>query len=129
MAGYDWRTPAGFLMWGGVILLVLGIVGFVVPRLPPGGSVGIYFTPPENYAHVVLGIVAIAASMYTTKEIQKWLTTLVGLAGLFFGITGLLVLGGGEPNYYGLTNLELIDDAIHLVVGVWALWTVYGRKK
>ena len=120
-------NPKQFLMWGGWVLLVLGVLGFVWPgqQLYPT----FYFDSAENWAHLVLGLVALAAA-YWLKDAkqQKWLVGAVGVIALYFGIWGFVVGSNPEPNYYGVTNLETLDNLLHLVVGVWALWAAFWKK-
>lgn len=120
-------TPKKFLMLGGVILVILGIVGFIVPRI--GGDY-LYFDAAENWTHLILGIVAIAASYGAPSGGQKGLSVVVGIVALYFALAGFLVAGRPAPNYFGVTNLENpFDNLVHLVVGIWALWASFGKNK
>lgn len=118
-------TPKGFLQLGGVILLALGVIGYLTQILfpPQGKFIGdvLYLDNFENIAHTVLGIVALAAAYTLSSDLQKWLVILVGLFGIVVTIFGLVNLGVAAPNM-GITNLELLDDVIHGAVGVWALY-------
>ena len=120
-------NPKQFLMWGGLILLVLAVLGFVWPQPQLKPTFGL--DPAENWAHLVLGLVALAAA-YWLKDanMQKWLVALVGVVGLYFGIWGFVVSTSPEPNWYGVTNLEFLDNIVHLVVGAWALWAAFWSK-
>lgn len=129
----NWRellfTPRGFLIVGGAVLLLLGIVGFL----------GIftlnvfYLTGGENVAHVVLGLVAMAAVFVpglndALAPYYRWLVILVGVIALFFGVYGFLVGPGNPPatlNTFGLANLEIVDNLVHLVVAAWAFLAAY----
>ena len=117
-------TPRGFLIVGGAVLLLLGIIGFL----------GIftlnvfYLTAGENVAHVGLGAIALAAVYVpglndTLRPYYRWIVILVGLIALFFGVYGFIVPAGNPPatlNTFGLANLEILDNLIHLVVAAWA---------
>ena len=125
----NWRdalfTPRGFLMVGGAVLLIVGILGFFVLKDP---SLSFFWLDrSENVAHVVLGIVALAAvyvpSLNTMLEpYYKWIVVLVGVIALFFGVYGFIVPAGSPaaPNTFGLANLELGDNLLHLVIAAWA---------
>ena len=109
-----------FLMVGGIILLVLGVLGLV---LPSGQILGDswYLTPGENMAHLVLGVVALAAAYMADAKTQKMLTQVVAVVALFFGVYGFVVGGNPPLNTFGLANLETpYDHLLHLVVGAWA---------
>jgi len=114
-------NPRQFLLIGGIVLLLLGIVGFA--GVFSDTKSAFYLDTGENVAHTVLGIVAIAAA-YLLKDanLQKWLVVVVGVVALFFGVYGFIVAGNAPPNTFGISNLESpADDILHLVVGVWAL--------
>ena len=121
-------NPKQFLLVGGIILLLLGIVGYA--GVFSDTKSAFYLDAGENIAHTVLGIVAIAAS-YLLKDagLQKWLVIVVGVVALFFGVYGFAVAGNAPPNTFGVSNLESpADDILHLVVGIWALYAAFMGK-
>ena len=119
-------NPKQFLQVGGVILLLLGIIGFLVPNLL--GDL-LWFDSAENVAHTVLGIVAlIAAGAPLGAGLRKGLVIIVGLVALFFGVMGFVVAGNAAPNFYGVTNLEMLDNIVHIAVGVWAFLASMGKE-
>jgi len=114
-------NPRQFLLIGGIVLLLLGIVGFL--GIFSDTKSAFYLDTGENVAHTVLGVVAIAAA-YLLKDanLQRWLVIVVGVVALFFGVYGFIVAGNTPPNTFGISNLESpADDILHLVVGIWAL--------
>lgn len=126
-------TPRGFLITGGIVLLVLGIVGF----LNIFTSQTFYLTTGENVAHVGLGVVALAAVFVpglnsAVAPYYRSLTISVGLIALFFGVYGFLLPGGNPPttlNTFGLANLEFFDNVIHLVVAAWAFAAAFWTEE
>lgn len=121
-------NPKQFLQIGGVILLVLGILGYIMGDSRWFGDV-LWFDASENIAHTVLGIVALLVAQYTKSETQKWVTIVVGVVALIFAVWGFLSAGKAEPNL-GFTNLENpIDNVLHLGVGIWALYAALWAKK
>lgn len=122
-------TPRGFLIVGGTVLLLLGIVGYLgIFKLDV-----FYLTTGENVAHVALGLVALAAVFVpglntTLTPYYRWLVILVGVIALFFGVYGFLLPAGNPPtvlNTFGLANLEIVDHLIHLVVAAWAFLAAF----
>lgn len=118
-------TSAGMLKAGGVVLIVLGLVGFtgVTNSFQP-----FFLTAGENIAHVVLGIVGLAVA-YGIKDprVHRGLVAVLAITGFAFGIWGFLLPSGMLPealtngNFYGLADLENpLDNALHIVVGIWA---------
>lgn len=120
-------TPNGFLKVGGIVLVVLGVLGYL---LPDGQILGDrwYLTPGENIAHLVLGVVALAAAYTVPEGAKRGLVWVVGLVALLFAVWGFIVADNPPLNWYGLANLENpLDNLLHLVVAVWAIWAV-ARK-
>jgi hypothetical protein len=130
-------TPKGFLTYGGAVLLVLGLIGFVALNDKNSG-LGSFFwlDSSENIAHTVLGIVALAAVFLPglndmLRPYYRWIVYLLAVVALFFGVYGFIVAGDASgKNTFGLANLELGDNLLHLVVAAWAFAAAYmgGRE-
>jgi len=123
-------TPKGFLTWGGAVLLLLGIVGFL-GVFSKTAFPSFYLDNGENIAHTFLGIVALAIvfvpglnSMFAPY--YRWIVILLGIVALFFAVYGFYVGGNPDPNTFGVSNLESpADDILHLVVAAWALYAAW----
>lgn len=117
-----WDTPAGFLQIGGIILVVLGLLGFFLIGPDTSGIFGSvwWFDNAENWAHLVLGAVALVLAFgVKNDDANKWVAAIVGIVAVIAGIWGFFsgnLLGAG---------LELLDNILHLVVGAWALYAVF----
>ena len=123
-------TPRGFLIVGGAVLLLLGLLGFVILKDPTLSF--FWLDSSENIAHIALGVVALAAvfvpGLNTALEpYYRWIVILVGVIALFFGVYGFLVPAGSptSQNTFGLANLELGDNLLHLVVAAWAFLAAF----
>lgn len=121
-------APRQFLIWGGIILVVVAILGWI-NVLGPTSDSSIFgstwwFDSVENWAHLIIGIVALLAAFVLPAGAQKVLVIIVGIVGLLFAIfnlAGTVVIGGA--------NLESpLDLILHLVVGIWALWAGFSKK-
>ena len=125
-------TPTGFLRYGGIVLLLVGVVGL----LGVFNSFAFFsLDTGENVAHLALGVVGAGAGFFIANQsLHKLLTIAVFATAAIFTVWGLLLPDGGaltngvfaKPNFYGLANLESPADSIlHLVVAAWAglaLW-------
>lgn len=121
-------NPKQFLMIGGVVLLLLGLLGFVLPEGKILGDAW-FLTMGENMAHLVLGAVALLAIYTLEAEMQKWLVIVVGAVALFFGLYGFMLPAYPPLNTFGLANLETpYDNVLHLAVGAWAFYAAFADK-
>ena len=126
-------NPRQFLLLGGIILVALGVLGMFSLGSTPGQSMlGNFFwlDDVENYAHLILGIVALGAYYLLKDEnLTKWLVVLVGVVALLATILGFMNASNPVPNL-GVTNLESVSDNIlHLVVAVWAFYAAFVGSK
>lgn len=124
-------TPKGFLTWGGVILLLLGIVGYL-GIFSQASFPAFWLDNGENVAHTFLGIVALAIVFVPglnamLAPYDRWIVILLGIVALFFAVYGFYV--GGDTsgaNTFGVANLESpADDILHLVVAAWAFYAAW----
>ena len=120
-------NPKNFLMYGGWVLVVVGILGFFL--IGPTSDKSVfgdvwYFDNAENWAHLVLGVVALLL-VYAVKndDLNKWVTILVGLFALIATISGFL-----NPNFLGANLENPLDNILHLVVGAWALVSGFSKS-
>ena len=124
-------TPKGFLTYGGAVLLLLGVLGFVALS-DATAYPSFYLDSGENVAHTALGIIALAIvfvpGLNTMFEpYYRWIVILLGIVALFFAVYGFVVSGDSSmANTFGLANLENpADNILHLVVGAWALYAAW----
>lgn len=118
-----------FLQIGGVVLVLVGILGFVgvIGPTSENSLFGAFwwFDNAENWAHLVLGIVAVAAAYLLPAGMQKPLVMLVGIVGILVGLYSIL----GEANLLGAMLQNPADTVLHLAVGVWALWASMRKEE
>ncbi len=120
-------NPKQFLQIGGVILVLVGLLGFF-GLIGPTSDQSIFgeawwFDNGENWAHTVLGVVAlIAAFALKSESAQKNLVILVGVLGLFFAVYNIF-----STTFLGANLENPLDLILHLVIGVWALWAALRK--
>ncbi|MBI4032279.1 hypothetical protein HY374_01070 [Candidatus Berkelbacteria bacterium] len=124
-------NPKQFLTIGGWVLLLVAILG-AIGILGPTADKSIFgdawvFTAGENWAHFILGVVALLAAMTLGAESQKMLVGLVGLIALVVGVWGFF-LGSDTPNFYGANLENPLDNILHLAIAVWAYMSMKDAK-
>lgn len=119
-------NPKQFLLIGGAVLVLVGILGFVGVIGPTAdrsifGSTW-WFDQGENWAHLILGIVGLIAAFAFPASLQKPLVVLLGAVGILVALYNVF-----RTDLLGANLESPADLLLHLAVGVWALWA--GLKK
>lgn len=121
-------NPKQFLLIGGIILVLVGVLGFVGVLGPtPDASIfgaAWWFDNAENWAHLVLGIVALVLAYVTGPSIQRPIVMLLGIVGVLVGLYSFL----GYSMFLGANLENPLDSILHLVVGIWALWASWRKQ-
>ena len=121
-------NPKQFLIIGGTVLVLVGILGFIGIIGPTANNsiFGSYwwFYNAENWAHLVLGAVGIIAAFIFGVMWRKYLVVTLGVVGV---LVGLYSLGGTK--FLGANLENPADTLLHLVVGGWALWASMKPEK
>ena len=100
----------------GVIFLLVGILGFVMPDL-----LGAHLSLAHNIIHIVSGLLALYIGLKGSAGAAKTFCLVFGLVYLLLGIAGFVAGQGAD---YMLTILPdqlmlgKIDHAIHLLLGI-----------
>ena len=123
-------SPKGFLTYGGAVLLLLGIVGYL-GIFSQSAVPAFYLDSGENIAHTALGVIALAIVFVPGLNTMfapyyRPIVILLGIVALFFAIYGFAVGGNAAPNTFGVANLESpADDILHLVVAAYAFYSAW----
>lgn len=126
-------SPKGFLQVGGVVLVVVALLGFfgLIGPTPESSLFGAawYFDNGENWAHLVLGAVALIAA-YALKDANqlKWLVAILGIVGILFGVYSLFGAVTEGVTFMGAALQNPMDTILHLVVGAWALTAAFKKE-
>lgn len=113
-------NPKQFLLIGGAVLVLVGILGFV-GVIGPTADDSIFGDPwwfdnGENWAHTIIGAVGIVAAFAFPAGAQRGLVLLLGVVGVLVGVYSIFT-----EEFLG-SNLENpADTLLHLAVGAWAL--------
>ncbi|HCX45250.1 hypothetical protein CMI37_29115 [Candidatus Pacearchaeota archaeon] len=114
-----------FLSKAGWLLLVIGAAGYFAGDAV-GSALGVVYSQNESIGYLVVGAVMLMTVNWSKNAgLARWLTMIVGLAGLILGIYGFMTPGmGANLN----VSFETVDSVILLLVGAWGLWTIWGKR-
>ncbi len=120
-------NPKQFLQIGGIVLVAVGILGFV-GILGPDAESSVFgpnwwFDSAENWAHLFLGIVALIVAYVFPATTHKTITIIVGVVGILVGLYSIT----GETQLLGANLESPLDTILHLAIGAWALWASYKK--
>ena len=93
----------------GVVLLLVGILGFTTVLAP----LGAHLSPIHNCIHIVSGVLALYFGFAGSLAGAKSFCTIFGLIYLLLGIVGLAM---GEL-HIGPLMLGKVDHGIHCILG------------
>lgn len=113
-------NPKKFLTWGGLILIIVGILGFI-GVIGPTAEESIFgtswwFDNGENWAHLIVGVVGLLVGLKGSMSSQRTLTLIVGVVAVLIGLFSIF-----KSNFLGANLENPADTILHLVVGIWAL--------
>lgn len=119
-------NPKQFLTYGGAILVVVAVLGFIGVIGPtPDKLFGAtwWFDNKENWAHLVLGAVALLAAFTFPDNVQKPLVMVLGVVGVLVGLYSLF-----SQSFLGANLENPMDTLLHLAVGAWALYASMRKE-
>ena len=104
----------------GVVLLVVGILGFVLPS-PLLGLFGV--DTIHNVVHILSGVVALWAASSGYQYSRLYL--------MVFGIVYLIVavLGFATGSFLSIFPVDMNDNYLHTVIGAVCLIAAFGSHK
>ena len=119
-----------FLVIGGIILVLLGILGFIGVTGPtPEQSIfgdSWWFDNGENWAHLILGIVALIFAYTLPYTVIRPVVMILGIVGIIIGLYSALY----STMFLGANLENPADTILHLLVGIWALAaSIYDRSQ
>lgn len=122
-------NPKQFLLLAGVVLVIVGILGFVGVIGPTSDSSVFgnawWFDNLENWAHLVIGVVGLLASFVLPSGIQKPLVVLLGVVVILVGVYSIF-----NQNLFGANLENPADTILHIAVGAWGLFAgLMGKGK
>lgn len=121
-------TPKNFLLVGGIVLVVVGLLG-MIGVLGPTADDSIFgsawwFDSAENWTHLIIGIVAVILLFAAPVPLQKPVVMIVGILALLAGLYSLVL---GEK-LWGANLENPADTILHIIVGLWAVLSARGKQ-
>lgn len=114
-----------FTMALGVVLLLVGVLGFVL--VPTSGLLlGVFaVNGTHNIIHVVTGILAIAAAYGGQSRL---FCQIFGIVYLAVGALGLIA-ADANGMLLGLVHINMADNILHLLIGAGSAYFGFATQK
>lgn len=98
----------------GVVLILVGVLGFVQPRL-----LGAHLSGAHNAVHILSGAIAAYLGFAGSLGGAKIFSLVFGVVYLALGVLGL-TLGTGPDKMWHVAVLDLgqVDHGIHVLLGI-----------
>jgi hypothetical protein len=110
--------------WFGIILLAVGILGFIPPLAPEGKLLGIFqIDTIHNVIHVLTGLVALfsAGSAASARGYFK-------IFGIVYALVTVIGFIDGE-SILGIFSINGADNILHLLITAVALYLGFSGPK
>ena len=97
----------------GIVLLVVGVLGFVPDIAPDEMLFGIFHVNlAHNAVHLLSGAVALLCGMASTRASRLYFR----IFGVIYGLVAVLGFVQGEGNLLGLISNNVADTWLHVVI-------------
>ena len=109
----------------GIVLTLVGILGFV-PGIASGGLLlGIFMVDPlHNIVHLLSGLLALGAvSMW-----KSYLKLYFQVFGVVYALVAVIGLVQGNT-ILGILVVNMADNLLHVAIAAAALWAGFGLKQ
>lgn len=114
-----------FAMIFGVVLLLIGVLGFVPGITSNGFLLGIFHVNAlHNIIHLVSGAAALWASFSSAKAAKMYFQVF----GVIYALVTILGFFTGEGQILGFIANNMADVILHLVIAVVALYAGFAMK-
>ncbi len=112
-----------YAMWGGIILLVLGVLGIFTGKT----VISLNSDVVEDLIHVVAGLILVYFGFRGTDAQAATWAMVFGVIFLVVGVVGFIP---SIKTLFGLlpTGLGTIDNIVHLIYGAVGLWAGRAYK-
>jgi hypothetical protein len=109
----------------GIIMLVIGALGFVPEANPNGLLLGLFHVNfAHNLIHLATGLISLIcgfASEYASRQFFK-------IFGVIYGLVAILGFYYGDRPIFGIIANNIPDAFLHVVIAVIALYLGFGYQ-
>lgn len=107
----------------GLIMVLIGILGFVQSATPEGYLLGIFHVNFEhNIIHLATGIISILCGIASWEASR----TFFRIFGVVYGLVALLGFYYGDQPIFGLIANNTADTLLHTAIALFALYLGFG---
>jgi len=109
-----------YAQYGGIILLVLGIVGLFTGNT----LIGLNSETLEDVIHLVVGAILVYAGFRAAAQAALW-AKIFGVVLLVVGVVGFF-----NKSIFGFFSqgMGTLDDVVHIIYGVLGVWAGWSKK-
>ncbi|MCK9530269.1 MAG: DUF4383 domain-containing protein [Gammaproteobacteria bacterium] len=105
--------------WFGIIMLVVGILGFIGPLTPNGLLFGLFAVDGlHNTVHLLTGAVAVWVGLTSERASRLYFQ----IFGIIYGVLFLIGLAAGNSPLLGVMAHNWADVWLHLAITAFALY-------
>ena len=109
----------------GVVLLGIGVLGFVPALVPGGNLLGIFqVNALHNIIHILSGAAALAAGLSSVDYSKLYFKAF----GVVYGLVTILGFLTGDGLIAGLLPVNMADNLLHVVIAGSALYLGFMAK-
>ena len=102
----------------GVVLTLVGILGFVPGLAPNGNLLGIFaINPAHNVVHLLSGLVGLAAAYAMNGAYARWYALVFGIVYALVTVIGFIQ----ATTVLGIIPINLADNLLHTAIAVVSL--------
>ncbi len=107
----------------GIILLIVGILGFIPAVTPEGYLLDLFHVnPAHNWIHLITGIIALICGFTSRKSSRLFFQ----IFGVIYAIVALLGIYYVDRPILGFIANNVADVILHIVIAVIALYLGFG---
>ncbi len=107
----------------GVIMIVIGVLGFIPPATPNGHLLGLFHVNFEhNLIHLATGIVSIICGITSEHASRLYFQ----IFGIVYALVALLGFYYGDRPILGMIANNIADAILHVLISAFALYLGFG---